>query len=96
MTDEYTPTPLQSLIDDAIRKATENVSYHVEKHAEAGVITILRERGYVIRTAGEDAAHDAAVAAKAWDEGYSAAVEYVDGPDWAAPPPNPHRENGGA
>jgi hypothetical protein len=38
----------------------------------------------------------AKVRAEAWDEGYSAAAEYVDGPDWAAPPPNPHRENGGA
>lgn len=36
-------------------------------------------------------AHDRAVAAKAWDEGFDKCAEYVNGPDWAPAPPNPYR-----
>jgi len=43
ISDSMTP-----LIDEAVRKATENVSYRVEKHAEKAVVEILRSRGYIV------------------------------------------------
>ena len=39
---------MSPLIDEAVRKATENVSYRVEEHAEKAVVEILRSRGYVV------------------------------------------------
>lgn len=36
-------------------------------------------------------ATDRQIAAEAWDEGWDACMEYVDGPDWGQAPPNPYR-----
>lgn len=38
----------QGLIDDAIRRATEHVSYEIERDAEQKVAAILRERGWTV------------------------------------------------
>lgn len=37
------------------------------------------------------AEHDRRVSASAWDDGYRAALDDMDGPDWGDGTPNPHR-----
>ena len=37
------------------------------------------------------AAHERKIAAEAWQEGWDACVEYMNGPDWGQTLPNPYR-----
>lgn len=37
-------------------------------------------------------AHNRKIAARAWEEGWDACVEYMNGPDWGQSLPNPYLE----
>lgn len=38
------------------------------------------------------AAHERKIAARVWEEGWNACVEYMNGPDWGQTLPNPYLE----
>jgi len=60
----------------------------VEFQGAIGTVTdALLASGVVSLAADRDRAEKEAL----WDEGYDAASEFMDGPDWAEPPINPYR-----